>query len=271
MSKEKYLHIDDLKRIELSILKYIDITLREAGIVYFLDGGTLLGAVRHKGFIPWDDDIDIIIRRCDYRRAIDVLNQGSERYKVLSSYDRADYFYPFAKVVDTNTVLIEKHEFPVKDLGIWVDIFPLDYLPDSDVERAHFQDTVWRYRQIMTRCFAWLKGNRSGSLKWKLSCLYSRVYGWKRALKKINALCESTANLETSYACDIVAARKRRLEPPSNCFSSVDYLEFEGSLFPVPVGYDTYLRALYGDYMQLPPKEQQVTNHEYTAYMKHTK
>ena len=96
------------------------------------------------------------------------------------------------------------------------------------------------------------------------------LYGWKRALKIINNLCESTAALNTSYACDIVAARRKKLEPPSDCFSDVVFLEFEGSTFPAPVGYDTYLRALYGDYMKLPPKEQQVNNHEYTAYMKRT-
>ena len=97
------LSVDEAKKIQLKILHFIDTTLSANNIQYWLDSGTLLGSIRHKGYIPWDDDIDLIIMRKDYDRAIDVLNASSDRYRVLTMDNIEGYFYLFAKITDTKT------------------------------------------------------------------------------------------------------------------------------------------------------------------------
>ena len=112
----KTISVDEAKQIEFNILKYIDATLKENGIRYWLDAGTLLGCIRHKGFIPWDDDIDLVIMRKDYDRAIELLNSSSDRYKVLTMHNTEDYFYTFAKITDTHTHIIEKNLKEIMEL-----------------------------------------------------------------------------------------------------------------------------------------------------------
>ena len=122
------------KKIEFGILKYVSQFCLENNIRYFLCGGTLLGAVRHKGFIPWDDDIDIYMPRPDYDRFIDLMSNSTSNYYVLSS-SQHDYYYNFAKVIDGRTSLNEIGYQPIRNLGIYIDIFPLEGMPTNKKDR----------------------------------------------------------------------------------------------------------------------------------------
>ena len=255
----------DLKIIEKEILEHIDSVFSSNGIEYYLDGGTLLGAIRHKGFIPWDDDIDIIVRRKDFKRALSLLREADSRYKILSQYDDENYFYMFAKVVDSNTKLKELEELPIKDLGVWVDIFPLDNLPSDAAERKRFQKKIYFYRNIISHALRYIKGDMK-TIKDKVFCKISYLYGWKRAKQKIEKMCEKTSLNSTGYVADIIAAPRMDLEIPEEAFSETIFVEFEGKSFPAPKGFDVYLTELYGNYMQLPPVEKRVTHHIFKAY-----
>ena len=121
---------EEIKKIEISILDYIASVCEENNIGYYLAYGTLLGAIRHHGFIPWDDDIDIYMLREDYMKFIEIAKEHiHHRYKLLSIYNDDDYYYEFAKVVDSNTKLKINNVKQIKKEGVWVDIFPLDNVP----------------------------------------------------------------------------------------------------------------------------------------------
>ena len=121
--------IDELRRIELDILDHVAKFCDERGIKWFLIGGTLIGAVRHKGFVPWDDDIDIGMLRPDYERFVrEFPDRGTYR---LRTPERGSYMYPFTKVVDTRTSVREE-ELTARNLGVWIDVFPFDGAPSRD-------------------------------------------------------------------------------------------------------------------------------------------
>ena len=130
MEKTK-LSLKEIQKIELDILLYLDKVCRENDIKYYLSSGTLLGAIKYQGFIPWDEDIDVIFLREDYNKLIKCFENETGRYKLLSIYNSKDYYYPFAKLVDTKTTLIENSK-PINDMGVYIDIVPMDgYLDDK--------------------------------------------------------------------------------------------------------------------------------------------
>lgn len=123
--------IEEIKKIQLEILKYVDQFCSQNNIKYALGYGTLIGAVRHKGFIPWDDDIDIIMRRNDYNRFIELFSKETGRYKVWSHNLQTDYPIPYAKVTDEKTLKLEGTNYYV-ERGVDIDVFPLDDLPNDE-------------------------------------------------------------------------------------------------------------------------------------------
>ena len=127
--------LEELKSRQLEILTRIDKFCTEHNIQYSLAFGTLLGAIRHKGYIPWDDDIDIMMLRSDYNRFISLFYD--EQLRVLSIENESRYILPFAKVVDNNSILIEQSTMELP-LGIYVDIFPVDNIPDDISLRNDF-------------------------------------------------------------------------------------------------------------------------------------
>lgn len=127
----KKLTLDEVKKIQLEILAYIDSFCKKNNISYFINYGTLLGAVRHKGFIPWDDDIDISMDRKYYNMFIEKFNQDSSKYKILSLDTDKAYFNNFIKVVDTTTKIVDNRNYKTFSCGVFVDIFPMDKFNDK--------------------------------------------------------------------------------------------------------------------------------------------
>ena len=129
----KKLTLDEVKKIQLEILAYIDSFCKKNNISYFINYGTLLGAVRHKGFIPWDDDIDISMDREHYNMFIEKFNQDSSKYKILSLDTDKAYFNNFIKVVDTTTKIVDNRNYKTFSCGVFVDIFPMDKFNDKKI------------------------------------------------------------------------------------------------------------------------------------------
>ena len=260
------LSVDEAKKIQLKILHFIDTTLSANNIQYWLDSGTLLGSIRHKGYIPWDDDIDLIIMRKDYDRAIDVLNASSDRYRVLTMDNTEGYFYLFAKITDTKTHIIEKGLNEINELGVYIDLFPADYLPIDPKEYKRHVNKIFALRSLIY--YSMMDKNKfmKAPLANKMKFLLGNLYGRNRAMKKVDQICREYSKRGEGYLADIVGSNSKKRKVPSSVFDETIMGEFEGEKYPIPAGYDTYLKILYGDYMTLPPEEKRVYTHGFRAY-----
>lgn len=149
--------IAELKEIQLGILREIDKLCKAYHLKYFMSDGTLLGAVRHKGYIPWDDDLDIWMPRKDYEKLEQIMNQEGSCYKVVNHKNTKGYIYAFGKAVDTRTILKENIEVNCP-MGIYVDIFPYDGLPGGKKRIiSNMSENVCIWKNSVTEDFRVLK------------------------------------------------------------------------------------------------------------------
>ena len=183
-------------------------------------------------------------------------------------HNTQDYYYTFAKVTDTHTHIIERGVREIKSLGIYVDLFPLDYLPSDDKEFSRLAETVFALRAMVNYSMMDRKKFKKAALKQKAECIVGRIYGQKRALRKIDRMCAkySADHPDTGVIADIVAANDRKVRVPVDTFAATLMSEFEGEQYPIPCGYDRFLRSYYGEYMELPPVEKRVPTHGFRAY-----
>ncbi len=256
------LGLQELKDVELDILRWIKSICEKNNLRYYLAYGTLIGAVRHKGFIPWDDDIDIHMPREDYDRFVEICSRcQDERYKVLSCDTVPDYYYEFAKVSDTHTLLIENNIRPIKDYGVYVDIFPLDYLPDNSSFLSYYLRGLQRLRVLLIYDKL-IKYNRVVRFLCKIAKLMLNFINPVQLAQYANKVARRS--LHKTHKFLFVPGLKKTL--PISVISDSVKLQFEGDLFDAPVGWDEYLTLIYGNYMMLPPVEKQVTHHNFEAY-----
>lgn len=260
----KKLTLDEIKAIELEILNYFDKFCSENKLKYYLDGGTLLGAVRHKGFIPWDDDIDVLMPRCDYEKIVK-LSVKFDKHFILKSYklDR-DYSYPYMKMVMAGTSIVEKNiSYP--GYGVFIDIFPMDCLPNDECKRRKFQSKIWALTNMANYAVE-EKIERHG-LASNIKKKISRLVGIQTILKLIDKEASKYESDEALYAYDVIASTKKDRLVQKNVFDETVKLLFEGKMYNAPNKYDEYLTELYGNYMQLPPSDKQRSDHNFEAYI----
>ena len=270
--KMQKLDINQIKKIELDILIAFADFCEENKLKYYLAYGTLLGAVRHKGFIPWDDDIDVLMPRPDYNRFIELTGYNPIKQNLETRLYRNcknPNIYPFAKIIDTNTLVYEKGKSRKNISGIWIDIFPLDGCPDSSEEtRVQFEKylKIRNWQDLATTNPFYIDQNIiKKMLKFIFFAPAAKLYGCKRICKKIDELAQSYSYDKSQLVADFTwgdsldaILKKEDLEPAL-------HLEFEGKLFNAPKSYDQYLTNLYGDYMTLPPENERIP-HGFIAY-----
>ncbi len=258
-----------IKKIELDILLELDDFCKRNGLRYFLAYGTLIGAIRHKGFIPWDDDIDIQMPRADYNWLIENYNKMNlnGRYKIISP-NMTESRFTFIKFVDTSTIKIE-HGIDYSDgtLGIDIDILPLDGEPEDEKEYDKWYDKLIRIYRLHSHC------SKDTKLTFKRRIIVPIIRllsgGRKHLMKKSEKLHAKYPYEQSRYISVIEGyfnKKRRRFE--KEWFSESIAAEFEGHMFPIPCGYDFVLRKIYGDYMKLPPPEQQIPCHNCKVYLK---
>lgn len=260
--------LTEIQKIEVDILDYIVKICKEYNLRYFLVGGTLLGAIRHQGFIPWDDDIDISMPRKDYEKLIHIFSNIKGRYKLLQINNNTNYFYSFIKIVDTKTKLIEcNRKTYIKDLGIYVDIFPLDGLGN---DRNKAIKKVLKISKIGRRV-ARSAENLSNQLRVNkikiltLKCLVN-VVGREKYFQIINNHLKKCDFDDSKFiGCVYGMYGESEVIERKHYASTID-VEFEGKKYKAPIGYDCYLKQLYGDYMKLPPEEERVPKHNIKVY-----
>lgn len=261
--------IQDYKNHLLKLFKaFIDVC-EQYGLTYYCADGTLLGAVRHKGFIPWDDDIDLYMPRDDYNKLIALSGEIEKTGYAVLSLKNSEYALPFAKFWDTNTTLWEIQEFPFV-YGAYLDIFPLD---TTTVSEEVFLQRYRRWKRL-GRAFQLTNmkvtrdalASRFAEKDWKyifkdLSALFTPSCLRKRIRKKLLKIEASWYEREGDHLASFCGDYGTKEYLQRSWFDSYLKTDFEGLQVNIPVGYKEYLTRVYGDYMQLPPKEKQVTHH----------
>ena len=254
----------EIRQLELGILDYIDKLCKEHKLKYVLDYGTLLGAVRHHGFIPWDDDIDISMSRKDYNKLIEIISKEDSRYKVLSYETSADYIYEHAKVVDTNTILKESSTIEVSNMGVWVDVFPRDEVPSPYFIIKYFIMFLVAMRVFAVQPVFPDKRSRLFYPMW----LLARCVGYKPFLAASRYWTQKYKNKNAKLVgclCELDGFKSYVWD--KELFECQILLPFEGKEYPCPHNYSLYLTGLYGEYMKLPPIDKRV-KHSFDAFYK---
>lgn len=259
---KELIEIDEVKKIELDILKHLKKICDENNIKFFLGAGTLIGAVRHKGFIPWDDDIDVFMFRDDYNKLINIFN-NTGKYKLLSLETSSDYYLPFMKLVDSTTKVNDDVLKPLNDLGIWVDIFPLDYYDEKlNIKKLQILES----KNVVSQNIYFKKstGNFFRTLiKRIFYILYHNKNPRNYAIKINNIL--NKQKIPTKECCIGFSLCFPKDKWPTEFFEQQELLEFEGELMPCPKQYREILTIRYGDFMKLPPENEQVNHHTLNA------
>lgn len=265
----KQLDQNQIKKIELDILLEFRSFCDKNNLKYYLAYGTLIGAVRHKGFIPWDDDIDVHMTRKDYDWLLNNYNKMNSggRYKIISPNDVNSY-HTFIKFIDTYTIKKEQGVCYKGDfLGIDIDVFPLDGEPTDEKDFESWYNKLMKIYRYYSICNI----ENKGSLKKRLGVPLIRFVtgGKKRLIARAKRMHLQYPYETSDYIGSVESAynsKGNRFE--KNWFDKSIDVEFEGHMLKVPAEYDKVLTILYGDYMKLPPIDKQISHHKNVMYIK---
>ena len=269
------LSLDGIKEIELELMQQFHDICQEQGFRYTLAYGTLLGAVRHKGFIPWDDDADLIMPRPDYMKFLNYCSSNNVPFGFAANELNPKYHKPYAKLWSKNTVVEDEFDAG-KDLniGVNIDLFPVDGLGTADREEAWKRLKPFVYSNKILAATSWGHYAKSTTHSWKYEpvrfalFLYTRFINADKYAKKYNqSLVKYSFEDSTLVAC-IGATKTPRAIKERKIYEEYVELPFEGRMFKAISTYDQFLRETYGDYMKLPPAEKQVPHHGRTVFIK---
>ena len=260
--------IREIQQMELGIMEYIHETCQKIGVKYFLAYGSLIGAVRHKGFIPWDDDMDICMLREDYEKLQDYLIANpDERYEVMSYKNNLNYVYPFMKVQDNQTYLLEEDVRIDSNMGIYVDIFPVDGYEDDSV----FKDKMTRLikkRQLSCYTFKGITNTKSllNSLIRYISVIVFYFTNTNKYIRGIDELAKSRKVDDYELVDYLIYKDMHKPVWKREWLEQTIMGVFEGKEFMIPKNYHEILTSDYGDYMQLPPVELRFSHHDFQLW-----
>lgn len=269
----KTMSTDETKQMQrklLDILLYFSNFCNQHNLMFYLCGGCLIGAIRHKGFIPWDDDIDIFMPRADYERFAVLWEKygDKDKYTYCRTNRSNNYHHHAASLRDNNTTFINSHSVN-EDIchGLALEFGPIDGCPSSNIKRyiqlfyamifalfnaQRLPDNKGKFFRVMAGIIYKLAPSKEMRYRiWKYSEKQMSKYKWEDC----DYVVELIGNLNGMI-----------LKHPKSDFDHVVYKEFEGYEMPVMAGYDKYLRKIFGNYMELPPVDQRVAKHN-TVYI----
>ena len=271
----KPMTLDEQKKVMLNILSEFAKFCDEHGLMYYLDAGTLIGAVRHKGFIPWDDDIDVNMPHKDYLKFVELTKK---RNGYLSEHLMVEYpedtIYTFLKIADNRTLMIEYPDVNPMKVGVYIDVFEKFGVKNKS-KLSQLVCTISSSLQLIHwftafSIFAW-KRPGNNCIKRFIAYLFKAFANEKVSLRLQNWFVCQYAKRYPLEKCKYVTTLKNgefNKMAPRACFEGYQLLDFEGLKFKAPIDYDTYLRCLYkGDYMQLPPENKRII-HNTKVYWK---
>ncbi len=254
LNRMHLLHLDILKEFIRICNKY---ELR-----YFLLGGSCLGTVRHQGFIPWDDDIDVGMPRPDYERFMEIAqNELPEYYFLQNSKTDPDYPLCFAKIRDSRTTFIERSVSHLNiNHGIYFDIFPLDGLSNGLLFELRYKFYYLNLQKAYN-----ISDYRRGISRILYKIIASFIPDYRKARDKLTKLVKRCNYDESETVTNYFGAWGKKERHPRKCFGEGSKGSFEGIEVSIPADPDFYCRGLYGDYMKLPPKDRRVSHHNCTV------
>jgi len=257
-----------LQKVELKILCDFAEFCEKHDIKYSIYAGTALGAVRHGGFIPWDDDIDVYMTRNEYERFLKIYRENELEGYFLQGTDDPNYEYiNFSKFRKNGTKFGGKRDLKIYEHnGIYLDIFPLDKVPTDKKLRKKFLFKA-KLRMVYTRGYPFTKGSKLLKLISKILLIPSRKtqLKWRNKLEK--DIIFKYKDLEKDYEyMSLASSENFNMFFPADTVETFTDILFEGKTFKITAEYDRFLTKMYGDYMKLPPEEQRVCKHESEVY-----
>lgn len=272
--KKDELTLSEIQEAGFEVLKWFKAFCEKENLRYFLTSGTLLGAVRHGGFIPWDDDVDVVMPRADYDRLIGLMKDlgGDERYRLYLCEGKRGQVTAVTKIYDAFTVAVDKRKTEaVEDLGVHIDVFALDGMGDSYSEAAELMKKLrpeLNYRRwVLAGKFLFPK-KRFWLFPVKvIGYLHAKRLGYEKIEKKIEAL-RKTYDFETSkfVGCCTSFGEDREIMP-EELYRSASKVSFNGEQFDTCADPDAYLKRFYGEnYMTPPPENKRVAAHYFSYY-----
>ncbi|HJJ16106.1 MAG TPA: LicD family protein [Clostridiaceae bacterium] len=260
--EKQCLSLREIQMEELEILKNFIKYAEKRNLKYYLCGGTLIGAIRHQGFIPWDDDIDICMPRPDYDKLIMLAKKETilENYE-LKSMELKNSVYPFSKVVNKNIKIRSNSK---EDKNLWIDIFPIDSVPDEKEKQEKLINEIMKYKGIMylhnTKMKDILKENKSKKNKFLKILLkpISFLIPKKIVSKKMIKIAKSNDYNKGEKLGVYIWGYGIREIMDRKIFEKGIKVKFEDIEANAPAEYDKYLTNIYGDYMKLPPEEKRI-------------
>ena len=273
MSEKEYAEMLSLQKYILGILVDVDAFCRENEITYYLGEGTLLGAVRHGGFIPWDDDADILMPRADYEEFIALAPEGLKEKYTIDSFETNELHWSIPSMVqlrEKTPFSKPKYEKVALNNGPNIDIFPLDFVPSDSQKALIFRATkiralkraLWLKSKVHTRAnYKTLKRRLIYYYPCKIISFFNSAAMLKKKIKKLllktnDENCGYFANFASLYLIG-------REAYPKEWFGKPKKLRFEGFTFDAPAEAEKILERLYGDYMELPPLEKRRSKHHF--------
>lgn len=256
-----------LQKLQLHILLEVDRICKKHNIPYFLVGGTLIGAVRHQGFIPWDDDIDIGMLRENYEKFIQVCSTDLSSDFFLQTKESDAYCaLPWAKLQLKGTKRLDASTASTKaQCGIDIDIFPYDNMPRNQMLQWVHSNICWMLRGLYVFKCGYVVLNRENSVKKKIGSGICKILSTPLPKSFVSRMMDmhfqKYNRKNTGYVMNLSSAYSYQREcVREEIIAEVMDLEFEGIMFPVPVKYHEYLTQVFGDYMELPPESERIAH-----------
>ncbi len=269
--KDNEVQTKKIQKELMPLLHEVKRVCEEHDIPYFLCAGSTLGAVRHGGFIPWDDDIDIGMLRRDYIEFLEVARRElGEGFLLIDANDTPDYYVGHAKVFRDNTALVNRETSHLRTHhGFYLDIFPFDTIPESEEEQDEMYQRVKEIQSLFVRMKKWncFRGKNPIKKYFANQEYYSlKKYSPHKVFEEMNQILMSYLHSDSQLVADLFAPYNKKLFYNVNDLFPVKMMQFEDDEYPIPGNYDKYLTVMYGDYMTLPPEDKRYVKHNIICF-----